>query len=190
MTKSSYLPQMTSNPKNKGTLFSSTFKVEKINCGIWCHLWKVWAFCHFVTSERFSSIFMKQQNYHNSPGWTLIMKMSAFFLQLLKFKKTKCLYFLDQTSFEGDISFLSFCDFMRILYNLFTSHKMSKSSYLPQMTSIPKNKGTLFSSTFKLKENKVTLFFGLDIIWGRYELFVIFDLWGVFWYLRDTTKFP
>ena len=28
-TKSLYLPQMMSNPKNKGTLFASTLKVEK-----------------------------------------------------------------------------------------------------------------------------------------------------------------
>ena len=38
------------------------------------------------------------------------------------------------------------------------SHKMTKSSYLPQMTSDPKNKGTLFSSTLKVEEMKVHLF--------------------------------
>ena len=44
------------------------------------------------------------------------------------------------------------------------SHKMTKSSYLPQMMSDPKNKGTLFSSTFKVKDKKVTLFFLPNII--------------------------
>ena len=59
------------------------------------------------------------------------MKMSALFLvQHLKLKKIKCLYFLDQISFEGDISSLSFCDFMKIPENPLTSHRMSKSSYL------------------------------------------------------------
>ena len=87
------------------------------------------------------------------------MKMSALFLlQLLKLKKIKCLYFLDQTSFEEDISSLSFCDFMKIPETPLTSHKMSKSSYLPQMTSDPKNKGTLFSSTLKVEEGKVHSF--------------------------------
>ena len=38
-------------------------------------------------------------------------------------------------------------------------HKMTKSSYLPQMTSNQKNKGTLFSSTLKVEEKKVMLFF-------------------------------
>ena len=40
-----------------------------------------------------------------------------------------------------------------------TSKKMTKSSYLPQITSDPKNKGTLFSSTLKVEEKKVLLFF-------------------------------
>ena len=85
--------------------------------------------------------------------------MSApFLLQLLKLKKIKCLYFLDQTSFEADISSLSFCDFMKIPKATLTSHKMSKSSYLPQMASDLKNKVTLFSSTLKVKEGKVPSF--------------------------------
>ena len=44
------------------------------------------------------------------------------------------------------------------------SHKMTKSSYFPQMMSDPKNKGTLFPLTLKVDEKKVPLFFGLDII--------------------------
>ena len=39
-----------------------------------------------------------------------------------------------------------------------TSQKMTKGSYLPQMASDPKNKGTLFSSTLKVEEKKVLLF--------------------------------
>ena len=40
-----------------------------------------------------------------------------------------------------------------------TSKKMTKGSYLPQITSDQKNKGTLFSSTLKVEEKKVLLFF-------------------------------
>ena len=40
-----------------------------------------------------------------------------------------------------------------------TSLKTTKSSYLPQMTSDQKNKDTLFSSTLKVEEKKVELFF-------------------------------
>ena len=84
------------------------------------------------------------------------MKISALFLlQLFKLKKLKCLYFLDLTSFKGDMSFSPFCDFTKIPGNPLTSHKMSKSSYLTQMTSDPKNKDTLFSSTLKVKENNM-----------------------------------
>ena len=52
-------------------------------------------------------------------------------------------------------------------------HKMKKSLYLPQMLSNPKNKGTLFSSTFKVENIKVHLFFRSDVILGRCELFYI-----------------
>ena len=43
------------------------------------------------------------------------------------------------------------------------------------MISDHENESTFPSSTFKVEENKVPLFFGSDIIGGRYELFVI--LW-------------
>ena len=39
-----------------------------------------------------------------------------------------------------------------------TNPKMSKSSYLHQITSDPKNKGTLFSPTSKVVESKMHLF--------------------------------
>ena len=87
------------------------------------------------------------------------MKISAFFpLQLLKLKKIKCLYFLDPTSFEGDMSILSFSDFMEMQGHPLTSNQVSKSSYLNQMTSDSKNKGTFFSSTLKVEKIKVPLF--------------------------------
>ena len=40
---------------------------------------------------------------------------------------------------------------------LFTSQKITKDLYLPQMMSDPKNKYTLFSSTLKVDEIKVHL---------------------------------
>ena len=102
------------------------------------------------------------------------MKMSALFLlQLLMLKKIKCLYFFYQTYFEGDISSLSFCDFMKIPKTPLTSYEMSKSSYLPQMTSNPKNKGTLFSLTLKVEEGKVHLFSLSELILVSYGNFVI-----------------
>ena len=146
---------------------------------------EIWTFCHFVTSERFSSLLVKHQNYHNSPGSTLITKMSAFFpLQLLKLKKIKSHYFLDPTSFEGDMSILSFSDFMEMQGHPLTSNQVSKSSYLNQMTSDSKNKGTLFPSTLKVEGNNVPLFFWSDIIWRRYELFVIL------WFHKDAGAPP
>ena len=44
---------------------------------------------------------------------------------------------------------------------------------------IEKNKCTFLSSTFKVEENKVALFFGFYIIWVSCELLVICDLWEV-----------
>jgi hypothetical protein len=75
-----------------------------------------------------------------------------------------CLYFLDLTTFEGDISPLLFPDYMKVPGNPLTKHKLSKSPYLTQMTSDPKNKGTLFHSTLKVEEINLQLFFGSDII--------------------------
>ena len=53
---------------------------------------------------------------------------------------------------------------------------MTKSSYLPQMMSNQKNKGTLFSSTFKVEDKKVHLFFYLDVNLVRYGDFVILPI--------------
>ena len=53
------------------------------------------------------------QNYHISLDWPQIKKITALtFLQLLKLKEIKCLYFLDWTSFEGDMSRFSL--FLRV----------------------------------------------------------------------------
>ena len=57
--------------------------------------------------EREKSV--KPQNYHISLDLPQIKKISALsYLQLLKLKKIKCLYFLDWTLFEGDMSVMSF----------------------------------------------------------------------------------
>ena len=55
--------------------------------------------------------------------------------------------------------------FMRLRVNLQNGHNT-------HMTFNPKNKDTLFSRTFKIEENKVLLFFGLEVIWmgnGQFE---------------------
>ena len=87
-----------SDPKIKGTLFSSTLKVQ----GIKVHLFS-WLELILVTYSNFVVSWRNQKTPHEE--------------------------------------------------------KMTKGSYLPQMVSDPKNKGTLFSSTLKVKEKKVPLFF-------------------------------
>ena len=75
------------------------------------HITEIWAFCHFVTSNCMSCVFMKEQNGRNSLGLPMIMKISALsFLQLSKLDIVKCPYFWDQTSYNWDMNFLSFCD--------------------------------------------------------------------------------
>ena len=51
------------------------------------------------------------------------------------------------------------------------NHKRTKRLYFTQMTSTKKNKGTLFSSTFKVKEYKVNLFFLFEVNLLRYSEF-------------------
>ena len=62
---------------------------------------------------------------------------------------------------------------MKIPKTRLTSHTMSKSSYLHQMTSDPKNKGILFSSTLKVGEIKVDLFSWSEFILVSYDDFVV-----------------
>ena len=59
------------------------------------------------------------------------------------------------------------------------SHKMTTSSYLPQMMSDPKNKGTLFSSTFEVEENTVPLFFWFDVNLVRYGNFDFYQIFPI-----------
>ena len=57
------------------------------------------------------------------------------------------------------------------------------------MTSKPKNKGILFSSTLKVGENKVSLFFRLEFIYGIYGHFVI-SAWDAKRKSKQSTKLP
>ena len=50
----------------------------------------------------------------------------------------------------------------------------TKRPYLFQTALNQKSKGTLLSSTFKVQENKVPLFFRLETVLKSYGLFVIF----------------
>ena len=50
----------------------------------------------------------------------------------------------------------------------------TKELYLSHLTSNQENKGTLFPSTLKVKENKVPLFSWLEVKWVRYSHFVLF----------------
>ena len=58
-----------------------------------------------------------------------------------------------------------------------TSHKRTKSLYLPQMMSDPKNKGTLFSSTLKVEDKKVLLFFQFEVNLVSYGDFEFLSIW-------------
>ena len=58
------------------------------------------------------------------------------------------------------------------------SHKITKSSYLIHITSDPKNKDTLLSSTLKVGENKVHLFSWSEVNLAIYGPFVVTILGG------------
>ena len=51
--------------------------------------------------------------------------------------------------------------------------KTTKEPYLSHLTSNQENKGTLFPSTLKVKENKMALFSLLKVKWMRYSHFVV-----------------
>ena len=99
-----------------------------------------------------------------------ITPLSLF--QLLKLKKI-CLYFLDQTSFEGDMSFLTFCDRWFDNGHMDIYFVITKSIYLSNMMSEQKNMGTLFSSILKVKEIKVYLFPWSEFLVVSYCNFVV-----------------
>ena len=78
-----------------------------------------------------------------------------YFLQLLKFDKTKCLHFFISSSNSRDIAILLFS----AKQGLKNHWKKTKCPYLGYNGLKWKNKGTLFSPTFKVEGNKVPLFF-------------------------------
>ena len=153
----------------------------------WYPDWKknIWA-CHFDQNglvqiffnwnqhSWMSSIFMKQQNDHNSPGWTLILKIKTLlFLQLSKLKKIKCHYFFDPTSDNWDISFLWYLNIWSYVYYQITNDKIRGSSYLSYKMSDQANNGTLFSSSLKVGETKMHLFSWSEFILVSYGHFFI-----------------
>ena len=107
-------------------------------------------------------------------NWHPIKKITPLsFPQLSKLKKMKCLDFLDQTSFEGDMSFLTFCDRWFDNGHMDIYFEITKILYLSNMMTERKNKVTLFSSTLKVKEIKVYLFSWSEFIVVSYCNFVI-----------------
>ena len=58
-----------------------------------------------------------------------------------------------------------------------TSQKLKKCSYLPQMLPDPKSKSTLFSSTLKVEDEKVLLFFQFEVNLVSYGDFEFLSIW-------------
>ena len=136
---------------------------------------EIWASSYFVISDLLIDLrsYIKiSQKAFISVIWCRIKKiMALYFLQLWKLEKQKCFYFQDQSSSWWVMVILLFHEGAG---KLITSHKTTKSSYLPHMTSGPKNEGTSFSSTFKVEEKKVLLFFLFKVNRLRYS---DFDFW-------------
>ena len=104
----------------------------------------------------------KTQNCHISLDLSQIKKISSLsYLQLLMLKKRNCPYFLDQMTFQGDMSFFSFCGWSGVFRY---SHETTKLPLLTRMNPGHENESTFTSSTFKVGENKVPLLFGSDFI--------------------------
>jgi hypothetical protein len=139
-----------------------------------------------VTCEGFSSTFTKLQNFHNSPGWTLIMKISALLiLQLLKMKKIKCLYILDQTSFEEDMSFLSFRNLWFVIsYIHGTTNIVIKQQNSHKSTEWPLISYHEKSALIYLQLLKLEKIMSLYFFWVKHHLREIWDMtfaWLVIW---------
>ena len=66
--------------------------------------------------------------------------------------------------------------------------KTTKWPYLSHLTSNQENNYTLFSSTFKVEENKVSLVFGYQVKYLRYNHFVKLNWILPFGLLLKTTK--
>ena len=62
---------------------------------------------------------------------------------------------------------------------LFGTESNTKCRYICQKASNWKSEGTLFSSTFKIEENKVPSDFRLEVSWQRYRHFHYFLFHGV-----------
>ena len=167
---------MNSDQKNYCTFHSSTLKVEENKVSffgsdvIWWRydlfyffdLRKVFRYLHEITKSQIAYISLK---------WCQIQKIKTrYFLHLQKLNKEKCTYFHDQSLSWWVMVILWFHENTR---KSLRRHKMKKNSYLPQMTSIPKNKGTLFSSTLKVEKGKVHVFSWSEFILGSYSNFVI-----------------
>ena len=82
-----------------------------------------------------------------------------YFLQLLKFDKTKCLHFFISSSNSRDMAIFLFS----AKQGLKNHWKKTKCPYLGYNGLKWKNKGTLFSPTFKVEGNKVPIFFILGL---------------------------
>ena len=113
----------------------------------------------------------KWQGAHISLKLCLIQKIKKIYLlQLWKLKREKCTHFHDRSWSWGVMVILLFHEDTG---KPLRSHKMTNSSYLPQMMLNPKNKGTLFSSTLKVEEKKVHLFSWSEVNLVSYDHFVV-----------------
>ena len=65
------------------------------------------------------------------------------------------------------------------LANMAIFHKMTKWPYLSPEVPNPKNKGTLFSSTFKVGEKKVPSDFYFKVLWLRYSHLFYFAYYSI-----------
>ena len=94
--------------------------------------------------------------------------ITHYFLQLSKFKIRKCNYFRDQRPTCLVMAILLFHEGTR---QPLTSNKMKKAQISLEWPRI-KNKGTLFSSTFKVEDKKVQLFSWSEANLISYDHFV------------------
>ena len=123
----------------------------------------------------------KTQDRHISLNWPPIEKISALsYLQLLKLKKIKCLYFLDWTLFEGDMSVMSFFGLWGF-FGIFLNQQYDHNS--PGSTLIMKISALLFLQLLKLKKIKCLYFLGQTPFEGNMSLLSFSDMWGAFQYL-------
>ena len=119
-------------------------------------------YSHFVVFQNtaYGFIGVYSTNGFFSVIWPPIKKIrTLYILQLLKLMKIKCLIFL----IGGQMRYSHFVDLTPINPQAVAS-KTSKWLYLSHLTSYQNNKTTSFSSTLKVEENKVSLFFGSDVI--------------------------